>query len=177
LPDSYIEALQPLDNVGEIMVRFLIDEDRLRYMLSGQGRDSLSRVQIALDRLMLEVDQPKEEPKAAAPAPVVVETAEDEDDALVPAAFADEVVVETPTKPEAPKVAAVVAPAEEVDYGDLSFEDEEDTFAPATKETQKKKKERQQRRELVFDEDRGVQLVKRKRKGSRQRDQWDTDEE
>ncbi len=184
LPDSYIEALQPMDNVGEIMLRFLIDEDRLRHMLSGQGRDALARVQIALDRLMLEVDQPKEEPQAeVAPAPEAVEAVAEDEETVIPAAFGDEhLVVETPKKverkPEAPKVATPPAPQEEVDYGDLSFEDDEDTFAPGTKESQqKKKKERQQRRELVFDEDRGVQVVKRKRKGGRQRDSWGMDEE
>src|SRR5690606_5645205 len=35
LPDNMIEALQPLENVGEIMLRFLIDEGRLRRLLGG----------------------------------------------------------------------------------------------------------------------------------------------
>jgi N utilization substance protein A len=184
LPDNYIEALQPLDNVGEIMLRFLIDEDRLRHMLSGQPRDSLARVQAALDKLMLEVEaSQKEEPKAVAPVSepqVDAPVAEDEGDAVIPAAFGDEhLVVETPKKPEpkfekpaaaAPVAIPVVADA---DY-DLDFDDEDDNFAPTSKEGKKKKnKERQQRREIVFDEDRGVQVVKRKRKGNRGRGNWD----
>src|SRR6185295_15942363 len=102
-------------------------------------------------------------------------------------AFGDEhLVTETPKKPERkpepPKpetamVGAVVVStppaAGDADYGDLDFDDEDDDFSPTSKEGKKKKaKERQQRREIVFDEDRGVQVVKRKRKGNRGRGGW-----
>ncbi|MFN8376143.1 MAG: transcription termination factor NusA [Anaerolineae bacterium] len=186
LPDAFIEALQPLDNVGEIMLRFLIDEDRLRHMLSGQSRDALARVQTALDKLMLEDEQPTEEPvKPAAAAAVSPEPAQpvasNEGETVAPAAFGDEhLVVAAPKKAEpvaeAPKKVVPVQ-QEEAEFGEYDFEDADDDFSPLSKEGKKKKqKERQQRREIVFDEDRGVQFVKRKRKGSRQRDSWDVEE-
>jgi N utilization substance protein A len=179
LPDAFIEALQPLDNVGEIMLRFLIDEDRLRHMLGGQSRDALNRVQAALDKLMLEEEgAAKEEPVTGAP---VSAAPSDEEEGTAPAAFGDEHLVVAAPKPLVPKKpekapeplkkVEVAALAADDDY---DFDDEDDGLA--SKGKGKKKKERQQRREFVYDEDRGVQIVKRKRKGSRQRSDWDYEE-
>ncbi|MFW5696176.1 MAG: transcription termination factor NusA [Phototrophicaceae bacterium] len=54
LPDHIIESLQPLENVGEIMLRFLIDENRLRRLLGKDADAVLPRVQEALDELMFD---------------------------------------------------------------------------------------------------------------------------
>src|SRR5262249_37772357 len=93
VPKEVLEALQPLENVGEIMWRFLIDEKRLRQMLSDCPPDSLSKLQAALDRLVLpEFDagaQPVVEAASSAEvlAPAPAEQAGEE---AVPEAFADE---------------------------------------------------------------------------------------
>jgi N utilization substance protein A len=192
LPDNIIEALQPLGNVGEIMWRFLIDEDRLRQMLSELPSDSLSKVQAALDQVVIpevvetppqpppaepEVVPVAESPVAAAERPTEV-AAEDE---IAPSAFGDE-------QEELPQVAVPArkaAPArpfyEKVELDEAVDEAEEFDISgkPDGKKDKKKKKksERQQRRQLIFDEEIGQVIAKRRRKGSRSADGWDDDEE
>jgi hypothetical protein len=182
LPDSIIEVLQPLENVGEIMWRFLIDEDRLRYLLKDLPDDSLMRVQAALDKIVIPegdeepaaVEEPVDEievaPIAAAP---VVDGEAVEDDVVPAGAFGDEdlpIDAPKPVKPagiwkEKPVVVAAVA------------EDEEDDDLldnkPSGKKKSEKKKERLQRRQLIFDEEIGQVIAKRRRKGGRGTDEWE----
>jgi N utilization substance protein A len=195
LPDNILEALQPLGNVGEIMWRFLIDEDRLRQMLSDLPNDSLAKVQAALDQVVIPdvvetLPEPEAPVEAEAPAAPVAETpaavaerpteaaAEEE---IAPSAFGDE-------QEELPQVAAParkVAPArpfyEAVNVEEAVDEDEEfeiTTDASGKKDKKKKKKsERQQRRQLIFDEEIGQVIAKRRRKGGRSQTGWDDDEE
>lgn len=195
LPDEIIEALQSLENVGEIMWRFLLDENRLRQMLAGLPPDALAQVQSALDRVVLPEETPvepaapsTEEVAAEMPAtldmPEAAEMLEGElDDEAVAAAFADDnLEIEPLAKPRvaaaAPRkfapgtVPAVVEPVEDED-------EEEEGFAQpgGKKKDKKKKKDRNQRRQLVYDEDRGQVVAKRRRKGSRNRGEWDDNEE
>jgi N utilization substance protein A len=179
LPDSIIEVLQPLENVGEIMWRFLIDEDRLRYLLKDLPDDSLMRVQAALDKIVIpEEEEPVavEEPAAEVPLEAVAAPAGMEDDVeedIVPAgAFGDEdlpIEAPKPVKPapvwkEKPVVTAAV----------VEDEDElEDSKQPAGKKKSEKKKERLQRRQLIFDEEIGQVIAKRRRKGGRGTEEWD----
>jgi N utilization substance protein A len=182
LPENIIEALLPLESVGEIMWRFLIDEDRLRTLLADLPEESLATVQAALDKFVI----PEEEPEVVAAIPVEVEMAAPElaeavEDELAPAAFTDEPVVEIPPvdrgqparKPLPARKEVTPVLDEEVD------EDEDDVDALLTggkkKEKKKKKKERQQRRQLIFDEEIGQVIAKRRRKGGR--DQGWEDEE
>ena len=53
LPDNVTEALQPFENVGEIMLRFLIDENRVRRALSDFPPEAFRRLQEALDKLVI----------------------------------------------------------------------------------------------------------------------------
>ncbi len=192
LPDEIVEALQPLENVGEIMLRFLIDEDRLRRLVSNQRDDALQQVQAALDKFVADIDQYTIVTEAVVPEPVaeivempvaaapVVEVAEDEE--LIPAAFADEPEIEivappadrgTPRRPAAtfqPPVVAVVEDEEE--DGDLDLTP---GAKSGKKEKKKKTNERQQRRQLIFDEEIGQVIAKRRRKGGRG-DGWDDEE-
>lgn len=186
LPEDIVEALQPLGNVGEIMWRFLIDENYLRQMLSGLPGDSLAKLQGALDRIVI-----PEEPLAAleeaafasveetpgeAAAEAVGQAAEVQvaaNDEEVPDAFADEPVVEAPQvkREEAravaqPRVADEVVEEEEEDIDALIQPGEQGG-------TKKKKKEKQKRRQLVFDEEIGEVVSKRRRKGRRGGDDWD----
>jgi N utilization substance protein A len=196
LPDNITEVLQPLQNVGEIMVRLLIDEERLRQMLSGLPKDAMARVQTAIERQIFEEEEAA--PAApSAPAPVstiapeptmteaiafapVIEEVDDEEAA--PAVFGDEhLVVEKPAPPKpAPKPEvvrkAVPAPTIDTDEDEFEYDRDEDDEALSKGKAGKgkgKKKERRQSREFVFDEDRGSMVVKRKRKGSRQRSDWE----
>ena len=220
LPDEIIESLQPLENVGEIMLRFLIDENRLRRLLGGNSEKSLLKVQDALDKLFSEPDEMMElaaeaaeaEAEAAAEAVAEIEAAElaaeasveleaveasvaevaeieedvEEDDEIVVPAPAESKVVrkvqekaepeellvafpdEIPEEDEArerrrkAKLAAVVPETE-----DFEAEDFDD---PNSKE--KQKKDREKRRQLVFDEELGKTVARRRRKGGRKRDSW-----
>lgn len=199
LPDEIIEALQPLENVGEIMWRFLLDENRLRQMLGGLPADALAQVQSALDRVVLpeEPAEPVEEPQPinaeiAAEMPETLDMPEaadalagELDDEAVAAAFADDNLEIEPLKPRVAAAAPrkpVAQPAQpEVTppvYEEEDEEEESEIFAQpgGKKPEKKKKKDRNQRRQLVFDEDIGQVVAKRRRKGSRKRGEWDDDE-
>lgn len=182
LPDSIIEVLQTLENVGEIMWRFLIDEDRLRYLLKDLPDDSLMRVQAALDKIVIPeedeavaiVDAVAEVPESEAVATVTDDTIELDDDVVPSGAFGDEdlpVEVPQPVKPIVPwkEKPAVGFVEDEVEDDDVELSDGK----PVSKEKSKKKKERLQRRQLIFDEEIGQVIAKRRRKGGRGTEEWD----
>jgi len=182
LPEAIIEALQPLENVGEIMWRFLIDEDRLRRLLADLPSESLAIVQAALDQFVMPEDEPEPVFDMAAPevaeavAPGVVEL----DDELVPAAFPDEPVVDIPPVDRGQPARKPVPPRKEVaPVLDEEVDEEDDVDVLLTggkkKEKKKNKKERQQRRQLIFDEEIGQVIAKRRRKGGRG-ETWEDEE-
>jgi N utilization substance protein A len=180
LPETITEALMPLGNVGEIMLRFLIDERRLRSLLADCPPESLARVQDALDQLVLPelIEEPADELSAD------LEAATDESaqplsaEAMIEQPVA-EALVDADSRVGLPGSAL---PTPEVAVGEeVFFEDEEDLLARKEGDLDKgdkrvgtnKKKERTQRRQIVYDEDLGEMIVKRRRKGSRSREQWD----
>jgi N utilization substance protein A len=181
LPEDVIEALLPLENVGEIMWRFLIDEDRLRRLLSDLPSDSLAAVQAALDKFVIpeeeEIQAVVEEEQPAAVLPVVeTEIAEAEEEGPL-AAFGDEpepLVAIPPVDRGQPARKPVPVRKEVEPVLDEESEDDEDVDVllaggkPGKKEKKKKKKERQQRRQLIFDEEIGQVIAKRRRKGGRE---------
>ncbi|MBC8099487.1 MAG: transcription termination/antitermination protein NusA [Armatimonadetes bacterium] len=161
LPDTLVEALQPLVNAGEIMLRFLIDENRLRRLLNGQGQvdTALGLVQAALDKLVFTdgYDEPAAPMVAEAPAasealatPVVG----------TPETLTDEAQLEIDRKRKPVR-------QEEILLVDEIEEDELDEKGNV-KAKNKNKKERNQRRTFEFDEEAGEVVVKRRRKGGRQ---------
>ncbi len=161
LPESYAEALQGFDNVGEIMLRFLIDESRVRRALNELPADAFAQLQEALDRLVI--------PEFEAP-PV-----EAEPDAEV-ALEAGAAVIEAPgalpeTEAEIKEREAEIArrdkrPREEI------FVEEEDADL-LDKDAKGGKGKKNKGRQLVFDEKTGGMVVKRQRKGNRGRgDTW-----
>jgi len=155
LPDNISEALQPFENVGEIMLRFLIDENRVRRALSDFPPEAFRRLQEALDKLVI----PEVE------APPVVETVAPAEPTDVPVIIADE----TPEE-------ALVRQTEEARRGKrpveavavFEEEDEDVDALSAGKGKGKKKKSRQ----LVFDEKTGGMVVKRQRKTGRGGGDW-----
>ncbi|MBC6935623.1 MAG: transcription termination/antitermination protein NusA [Chloroflexi bacterium] len=181
LPDEIIAALQPLENVGEVMWRFLIDENHLHHLVADLPSDALVQVQSALDRVVL----PEEEAVPVETAPVVdepapaSETPAIEEDEVVAGAFADEqeAEVEAPAPLSVAALRKIEMPRPEAEAVYETDEDVEFVIDPKTgKKDKKKKKERQQRRQLVFDEERGKVVAKRRRKGSRVRGEWDDNE-
>lgn len=199
LQDHIIECLQPLENVGEIMLRFLIDENRLRRLLGKDAESALPLVQEALDELVyadtllegstaetgetsadepqaeMVVDEAENVVKSDSVMPEQMEQAASEeetteDDDALPIAFPGE-QDESQGKKPARKVGA--SDADEA----VSFADDDDDFDEddddISDDKKRDRKEREKRRQLVFDEDTGQVYAKRRRKGSRKRDMWD----
>lgn len=179
LPDNMIEALEPLGNTGEIMLRFLIDETRLKRLLGTNNDSALRQVQNALDKLVIPDDgiadipeTPVEPVVADVPAPVeiiiepeiapVLEVVEPVNELPLPVTMADAIKIA-----DAKKKFDIEIPEEAFDF------DEDDDSAQTTG---KRKKEKQKRRQLVYDEDTGQTFAKRRRKGGRKNDGWDGDD-
>ncbi|PJF21057.1 MAG: hypothetical protein CUN56_13035 [Phototrophicales bacterium] len=171
LPDEIIEALQPLENAGEIMLRFLIDENRLRRLLGKMADTALPKVQAALDKLVLPDDdlmlmdtvdesEPDQQPELEVEAvETVEETAEDEVDL---AALIDAFPVKEKGSRRKQKGDDI---EDEFDFDD----DDEDE----RRDRKRDKKNRHKKRQLVYDEESGQTIAKRKRKGGRKRSSWD----
>jgi transcription termination/antitermination protein NusA len=191
LPDDMIEVLQPLESVGEIMLRFLIDENRLRRLLGNHPDTALEQLQEALDKIVIPEDDEElftEEPQLEAEDAAPVEEAPSDEleepevetaspDSELVDAFPDEEVETTAPEAETP---APVIPGQPEIADDLVPEEfyEEDIDPDADSSTtpkKKRKKERQKRRQLVFDENTGQTIAKRRRKGSRKREIWEDD--
>jgi N utilization substance protein A len=172
LPDNILEVLQPLGNIGEIMWRFLMDEGRLRGMLTGLPPDSMPLLQSALERLVVPEDEILPEGEEALAAEAVAEAAGDAQ-AEPRDAFADTQEEGLPGdagKPGARKEFRPVA-VEAVAFDD---DEEVDLSQPG----KGKKKGKNKGRQLVFDEKSGGMVVKRQRKGNRGRDRtWNDWEE
>jgi N utilization substance protein A len=162
LPGSYAEALQGFDNVGEIMLRFLIDESRVRRALNELPAGAFAQLQEALDKLVI--------PEYEAPP---VEAEPDAEVALEAGAAVTEVpgVPLVETEAEIKEREAEIArrdkrPREEI------FVEEEDADL-LDKDAKGGKGKKNKGRQLVFDEKTGGMVVKRQRKGNRGRgDTW-----
>jgi len=199
LDDDINKALARIENVGDLMIRMLADEYNLERTLrqGGAGEDAMEAIRYALDDLVvLRQGEPEPEPEpvaeaepaplaeVAAEAPVEVEV-EAEIEAEPVAAGEEEGAVELPAFLDLEPAADLLgdaAPARKREErrppavaefdGDLT--DEGDTEEDRER---KRKKDKRKRRELVFDEKRGEVIVKRRRKGSRRREEWsDLDE-
>ncbi len=176
VPESIADALQPLGNVGEIMVRFLIDENRIRNLLNNNNA-AVKQLQDALDELVIpEVEevpvQPEDEEPVEDPAVAEVNVeplaAIAEDEAVdFRDAFTDTVEPESQKPREHAKYApAPERQAERFDSGETLEEDR----SGGTKKGKKKKG-----RQLIFDEKKGGMVTKRNRK-RRPNDGWGNDD-
>lgn len=172
LPDNIIESLQPLETAGEIMLRFLIDEGRLRKLLGAQSDAALMQVQQALDKMVYtEEHQPQADamPKAQ-PDTDAAEMGELEPSAEGYTAGAFD---------EAEELAAYGPRTARIPARDVPEPAFDDLFAvgdfDASKDPKRDKKKggkgkKDVRRHHGFDED---VAAKRPRKGGRKRDTWD----
>ncbi len=200
LPDAMIEVLEPFSNVGEIMLRFLIDEDRLRRMLGGKSTTGLQQLQAALDKIvipeehmMIPLDedletieaQPVESEVDETPTAILADEAiaeeavitddHEEDQAVSLEAFPDVPLPNIPAKEQPAKKrsdATLPAVPVEEDFETLLDEELLDDDDGTSSVEEKRKKERQKRRQLVFDEETGQTVAKRRRKGGR-KSEWD----
>lgn len=157
LSDNIIELLQPLGTVGEIMLRYLLDENRLRRMLHDGPPDSMRRLQDALDKIVF-----PEEPVVETPEPV---------EAVAEPVLEPEAVEEMPRDFEVESAETRRARARDEEAPVYVEEDEEDDVLSRDKGGKKGKKGKKNR-QLVYDEKVGGMVVKRQRKGNRGRGGW-----
>jgi N utilization substance protein A len=166
LAEDIMEVIGRLGNVGELWVRYMADEAGLERSLleGGAGEDAMDAIRFALDDLVL----PTVEELAAkkAQAAESVEVAVEEAEAPQPAE-----PVEALPEVEVPQVAAeapAVGEAEEVGYEDYmeEVEDEDEGLDDLSQKEKKKskKKAKQKRRQLIYDEDVGEVVARRRRK-------------
>jgi N utilization substance protein A len=183
LPDFMIESLQPLENVGEIMLRFLIDEERLRRMLGGDTDANLMQLQEALDALVIPDGEIAEE-SLEADAQSVIDDAEIESDisadietGVTPATAFPDVLPSDDDDDEGKRKRKAQKRAQEVPVSiDEEFFDDDDVDVLESDLQDSKKKrqtDRQRRRQLVYDEETGETYAKRRRKGGRGREDWE----
>jgi hypothetical protein len=155
LPDNISEALQPFENVGEIMLRFLIDENRVRRALSDFPPEAFRRLQEALDKLV--IPEVEVAPVVEAVAPV--------EPADIPLLAADE----TPEEAQVRQTEEARRGKRPVEAVAVFEEEDEDVDALSTSKGKGKKKKS---RQLVFDEKTGGMVVKRQRKTGRGGGDW-----
>jgi N utilization substance protein A len=180
ISDDIVEALQPMGSVGEIMLRFLIDEPRIVRLLEHLPPDTMERLQTALDQVVIpeigELEAEAEEEAAATEPEAQIALPDTEEE--VRDAFADEPVPAEAVSPAAPRK---FAPHREEADVEQDEEDEEGIQVAGKRpggkgDKKKKKKERQQRRQLIFDEEIGQVIAKRRRKGARGGQDWSDEE-
>lgn len=160
LSDNATEALQQFENVGEIMLRFLIDENRVRRALSDLPPDTFRQLQESLDKLV--IPEVEEVPEIVAQPDGVVE---------------EVVAVPIDESPEAAleRQAEDARRAKRPQEAAPAFDEEEEDVDVLAQGGKKGKGKKNKGRQLVYDEKRGGMVVKRQRKGGR--GDWDNWEE
>jgi N utilization substance protein A len=191
LADDIMRVIDRLGNVGELWIRFMGDESGLAQSLREGGADSdaMDAIRDALDDLVLpeileevaESEEIEEEP--AAEASVEAAEAVDEVEAVEALDAVEVEAIEDAELPVDPVEAAVEAAEAEIAARAAGVEVEEnvdfETFVEEgdvdedidevfDQEKQKsKKKAKQKRRQLIFDEEVGEVVAKRRRKRGR----------
>jgi len=194
LDDNITTSLEPLGNIGQVMLSLLVDESRLRRLLKAHEipllQEALDNVMsLDLDEIIIIEEDPTQAQVVATPeavvttqvpvavaetlAPVVV--AEDEEEEVIKDAFGG-VVVATPTPETAP------TEFKEEDIDEYTYEFVADTEGgevdlDADKSKDKKKDKKKNRRQLIYDEDSGEVRTNRQRKsvGNRGKNWGDLD--
>ncbi|MBK8026432.1 MAG: hypothetical protein IPK19_34855 [Chloroflexi bacterium] len=171
VPEGVIDALRPFANVGEVMLRFLVDENRIRAALREAPPNALKTLQDALDRLII----PEEAYAAAEAEEIALQQAAEaassapqteEAQAAQPEGVLDAVGAQ-PDGERAKRPQPGREPAFEAAAPD--FTETDDSELPSKKKGKKKKG-----RQLVYDESRGGMVVKRQRKhGPSEWEEWD----
>jgi len=199
LPEMILSALKNIETAGDLMLHVQADSEKLHEVLRAAKADddAMTIIEEALEDVLrtkaaaLVVIAPEpaaapivvEAPIAAAPAASIapvgepptppVETIEDEEEA--PPAFIDDIPLpaKIPEGPRMRKVPKVVTPEAVAQQDAVSAPEGDDEDQDGDK---KGKKGKERSRELVFDEDLGQVVAKRKRKGGRGGFGWSGDE-
>ncbi|MBI3362596.1 MAG: hypothetical protein HY023_15960 [Chloroflexi bacterium] len=172
LPERVLAVLTEADfeNAGQVLEKLALDEDRI-LRLEGMGPKVLEEIKEKLSSLA--VVEPEAPVAVEAETQPVPEAAAEVEAPAVEIESASEAVAEPVA--EAPAELAPAAPAPEGEAGpdvgmkdieaylDVAAADEEEEDLPGDKK-KKKGKGKGKRVEMVFDEDLGVMVAKRKRK-------------
>lgn len=165
LPERVVKLLQEVEyiTVGQIMEQMAIDEDRV-LALDGFGPKMMEELKQGLATLILPEPAPE-------PEPVVAVASVSAESAPTPEALPLAPVEESIT----PEKSTEVKSGEEVP--EQSFQEligEEDSDDPDKKDKKKGKKKggKGTQREIVFDEDLGVFIAKKKHKAGRSGNEW-----
>lgn len=206
LPASLLNALKPMQNIGEVQTRFNLDEDPLRYLLERIDEDvetlqkqiqaSLALVDFTIpDAIEAPIDKPDiptleedqiveeqittsaEERSMGTDDEVIEDT--DANDMIDEKDFeTDQITEEAPRdlpldRPQHLQGTArrFITPAALANEPLEEYEYETDEFEKGQEASSKK--DRQQRRQLIYDEELGKTVVRRLRKSSRRRADWD----
>lgn len=195
LADDIIKALGRIDNVGDLMIRVLSDEEYLAATLAANkaAPDAMEAIKYALDDLVLPEILNEGEESATADIPEMVAEVEPVTDELemteaiideplevfdavdeVPPAFPE---IDMEAELQAAEAKAARRPTTLEEWNEpIPVKDEDDDDDKRGKRG--KKPAKKQRVELVYDEDLGEMIAKRRRKGNRRRnDFYDFDEE
>lgn len=201
LSDAVLEALEPMENVGEVMLATLINEGRILQLVNKIHGDTLTEIQEALDTLMesdtifsdiAEVEAAPEvealeeavvsavEPVAQSPAEeagiadaVADSEADESDEEVFIDAFGGEVIPLVSPDAESATEEEAVSESPAIEDVAVILDDVEDLIDEDEIKQEQRRKEKKKARELVFDEDKGAMLAKRRRKGNRKRNEWD----
>ncbi len=203
LAEDIVKALGRIDNVGDLMIRVLAEEDRLAEMLKENqaGDDAMEAIRYALDDLVIPEIYEAEASEAQAETEVEIEaettdTIEEDEEVEIEAVSEVEVLDEVDEVLPAfvePEPALKVeedtvtkdrrlkssheddfqedSVADEIDF--MYDYDDGDEMESDGSRKKKGKKAKQRRVQLVYDEDLGEVVAKRRRKGSRSRDHFD----
>jgi len=190
LDEDITRALSRVANVGELMMRMLSDEEGLARLLKqgGAADDAMEAIRYALDDLVI-LQLPAEEAELQEAEPQETEAV-----AAQEAALEEEVATAAVAELAQPEPASIVGEdvvvppafveperAPEADAEDKPRRKEKLVRRPAVVEEpepeldefERRRQAKKKRTQLVFDEDRGEVVARRRRKGSRQRNEWD----
>lgn len=198
LADDINNALRSIPNVGELMVRVLSDEENLESMLLANRaeKDAMESIRYALDDLVIPELEKEDEPEAVEAEDVAAESVEDlaevvdavtesdvaeatevdEDEELDEVPFGtdiDDDEFDDDLTPEMwPDEAADVRARRKASSKTKRaepVEEAEDWVDPDIEDKKAKKKAKRKRVQLIYDEEIGEVVAKRRRKGSRRR--------
>jgi N utilization substance protein A len=178
VPGTPMDAIQvALDEMMEV------DLDEVVANYTGEGKAEAPEAEVSVEEevavevpeTVAAVDEVEEETVAE------VADAEEEDEEVLVAAFGGTIIEEPSSEPEPePEPVVEEMPEEKLasakDFEkmlvDFNYEDGDELY-DSTDEERARKKGKNKRRQLVYDEDMGEVVSKRRRKGSRKRNEWD----
>jgi transcription termination/antitermination protein NusA len=188
LPEKLVKLLMEAEyaTLGHVLEQMAIDEDRI-LALDGFGPKVMEELKQSLETIKLP-EQAEPAPAAESPAGETAPLAAAEavaapaDGAPAPVAVPAVVELDADGKPVVKPAPVIGEDGQEVEQSFeelIGDEDEDESDDPDKKDKKKKgkKKGKTAQREIVFDEDLGMFITKKKRKAGRVKGEWDGTEE